>query len=92
MTTLATTPRRNDSFCVRRLGEETIFLAEKGAVIHSLDEMGSFIWEAVDGKRSLAEILDRVCAEFDVSRETAEADLRRFMDELAALELVSWQE
>ncbi len=88
MNDLNNIPIPTEGFCVRVLGEETIFLARKGDVIHSLDAVGSFIWQAMDGKRSLQEIATLICDEFEVSREVAEGDLRTFTDELAAKELV----
>lgn len=88
MTNLTAIPVPNESYCVRRLGEETVFLAESGDAIHALDGMGTFIWEAVDGVRSLEDILERICAEYEVEREVAAADLVLFMDELAGKEIV----
>lgn len=81
-------PVPNESYCVRRLGDETVFLAEAGDAIHALDAVGSFIWEAVDGEQPLAAILDRICDEYEVEREVAASDLERFMDDLAAKNIV----
>lgn len=88
MTSLTTIPVPNESYCVRRLGDETVFLAEDGDAIHALDGMGTFIWEAVDGKRTLEGILDRICAEYEVEREVAAADLTEFVEQLAAKDIV----
>ncbi len=84
MATLDTVLAPAADHCVRELGGETIFLSEAGDRIHVLDETGGFIWRALDGRRSLAEILDVVCAEFDVVRDVARDDLLRFADELVA--------
>jgi len=89
MVNLDMIPVPGDSFCVREIGEETIFLAESGDELHCLDEVGTFIWKAIDGQRSLADILDRVCDEYEVSREAAQRDLTRFIRELAEKGIVT---
>ncbi len=71
-----------DSFCVREVGEETIFLTEKGDELHSLNDVGTFIWKAIDGYRSQGDILDRIFDEYKVSREAAEKDFIQFINEL----------
>ena len=53
---------RDDSLSVREVGGETIVLTEAGEELHSLNEMGTFIWRAVDGDRSLGDILEALCA------------------------------
>ncbi len=80
------------TFCVRKLSDETIFLAEKGDKIHSMDEMATDIWETVDGQKNLGDILDIICQQYDVKRSIAEADLMVFMDTIAAKELISFKE
>jgi len=69
-----------------------IFLAPQGDRVHSLDEMGSSIWEMVDGDRNLAEILEKICGEYEVETSVAEADLLIFMDGLLIKELISFKE
>lgn len=89
MTSLETVLVPAESYCVREIGEETIFLSNSGDQIHVLDEVGTFVWKEIDGRRPLGEILDRICAEYDVSRETAERDLLRFVEELTEMGLVT---
>ena len=88
MIDLKTVPHKSDSYCERRLGEETIFLSPKGDEIHSLDEVGTFIWEQIDGQVDIATVLDRICDEYDVPREQANADLMEFVRELSERKLL----
>ena len=83
MITMDSIPVPADSFSVRKLGEETIILAQEGESIHSLDEVGTFFWETIDGKRSLGEILPLICAEYDADEEIIRADLLDFIADLA---------
>ena len=80
-----------DTFIVREIGEETIFMAEDGNDIHVLDETGSFIWQSIDGKRSIQAILDRIVDEYDVSKDNAQKDLFVFLEELSKKNIIKIQ-
>lgn len=92
MPTLKSIPVPNPSFCVRKLSTETVFMAPKGDKIHALDEVGTDIWETVDGKKNLGEILESICQQYEVEKSIAEADLFLFMDGLFSKELISFKE
>lgn len=88
MIDLKTVPTRSDTYCERRLGDETIFLSASGDEIHSLDEVGTFIWEQLDGHHDLQQVLDVLCDEYDVETETARHDLVEFVRELVERKLL----
>src|SRR5262249_37975961 len=69
-------------------GEATIVLPSM-ARVSVLNEMGSRVWEAIDGRRTIGEIVDEILEQFDVTRETAEADLFAFVDALREHGMVS---
>ena len=77
MIDLTTVPRKTESFTERQLGEETIFLSPRGDEIHSLDEVGTCIWQLFDGTKDLGMVLDCLCDEYDVAPTTplTEADV-----------------
>jgi len=92
MYAMTSTPIANDSLCYRTLADETIILANDGTMIHVLDEMGTEIFELFDGRKNLTEVLDAICARWDVSRDVAESDLLEFVTALVAKEIVSCKE
>jgi hypothetical protein len=59
-------PIPSQDFCVRQVGDEFVFLAESGDEYISLNPVGSFIWQQVDGVHSLRDILDILCDEYEV--------------------------
>ena len=69
-------------------GQATIVLPSR-AEVKVLNEVGSRVWESIDGRRTLGEILDAVLAEFDVPREKATADVIEFVGALKAQGMVS---
>lgn len=50
----------------------------------TLNEVGTVIWQAADGRTPLSEIVaQHICAEFDVSLEEAARDAEQFVTELS---------
>jgi len=50
--------------------------------VFALNAIGVYIWELLDGERTLAAILAAILDRFDVSAEEAQADLRSFVERL----------
>jgi len=81
-------PVPNQDFSVREIGEETVFLAESGDQVLSLNEMGSYIWQQMDGNHSLRDILDIICHEYEVEEAQARQDLQLFVEQLLNEKLI----
>jgi hypothetical protein len=62
-------------------GEATIVLPSK-AEVTVLNPVASLVWDAIDGRRTLAEILESVLRDYDVPREQAMRDLIEFVNTL----------
>jgi len=50
--------------------------------IYTMNEVGSRIWELVDGEKRVGEIRDVIAEEFEVGVQEAEADLVEFLRQL----------
>ena len=61
--------------------EAVIVLSESGEV-EILNEVGSRIWELMDGTRTLEAIAQTLAEEFEVTAEQAQADLAEFVEQL----------
>jgi hypothetical protein len=57
--------------------------------IYTLNEVGARIWELIDGIRTVSDIRDIICSEYDVTPETAAADLDALVAELASIPAVA---
>jgi hypothetical protein len=51
--------------------------------VYTLNETGAFIWELIDGKRNLGEIIDALTDEYDIGRESAGEDVFSFIDNMS---------
>jgi len=74
----------------RRIHDEMLLVPIKDNVgdlgsIYSLNEVGAFVWEHLDGTRRLLDIKEMMAQEFDVPPQRAETDLCEFVDELQEL-------
>jgi hypothetical protein len=59
------------------------------ACIYNLNEVGSRIWELIDGGVTIRQIRDRLVEEYEVTPEQAEADLIEFLGQLEQAGVVS---
>jgi len=74
--------RSRDAGSRIRDGQAIIAVAGR-AEVHLLNEVGSRIWELIDGRRSRDEIAAQIEQEFEVGLEQARADVAGFLSELA---------
>ena len=82
-------PLPNRNVLVRRLKDETVFLGtEEKQEIHTLNAVGTFVWERIDGIATMQEILDSLLRVYDVEKERAATDLAELVDALARKGLV----
>jgi hypothetical protein len=85
--------RKQGEFVARSIAGETILVPVRSRIgdlesIYNLNEVGSFIWKALDTTASLRDIAQAVSVEFDVSVETAIDDTREFLAILESAGLV----
>ena len=77
----------------RSIATETIIVPVRAHVvdlesIYSMDQVGSLIWQLIDERMSVDEIVEAVCASYEVGREQAANDVREFLDTLQAAGLI----
>jgi hypothetical protein len=83
-----------DQHCVtRRIAGETIIVPVRSRVgdldsIYTLNEVGTRIWEWIDGRTSVGQLVEAVCETHDVPPEVVAPDLAEFLGALEAAGLV----
>jgi hypothetical protein len=50
--------------------------------------VATFIWEQADGQTKTKQMIEKICQEFEVDRDTAEKDCLEFLGELVSKGLV----
>ena len=85
---------RNQDVVSRKIAGELFLVPVRGKIadmenIFTLTAVAEYIWERLDGQRTLNEILSDVMARFDVGQEQADTDLQEFIMELSGAGLIS---
>jgi len=72
----------------RMIDGEAVIITPADSTMHTLNDVGTRIWELMTGDRSLAEVAELLCAEFDVDKGRAEKDTIWFVECLSKKGLV----
>jgi hypothetical protein len=87
MTGLKAILSHSPSIVTRKTGNEYVLvpitnnIADMNSVF-TLNETGAFIWEQINGKRSVEEIIEALTGEYDIDNETASKDMFSFIDNM----------
>jgi len=68
---------------------ETVLLDLEGESYFGLNEVGTRIWQLLQSEQTVAEALDTLSDEYDVSREQLESDVSDLLGKLSDAGLVS---
>jgi len=71
----------------RKIAGESILVPIRGELadmsnIFFMNPVGEFIWEHLDGKKNLDDIINMITEDFDVSRDIADNDAHEFVTDL----------
>ena len=77
----------------RSITGETIIVPIRGHVgdldgVYTLNDVGTTIWDLIDGKSSVGQIIDAVKNEYDVPLDEAESDVIELIESLEAADLI----
>jgi len=70
------------------LGGETVLLGLRTARYYGLADVGARIWELLREPSSVSNVCETIAREYDVMPERCEADVLRFLEDLAEQELI----
>lgn len=87
MAGLDTVISRSPDVVTRKTGNEYVLVPVTSNIadmnsVYTLNETGAFIWEQIDGEKTVKEIVEALIAEYDISGETANNDVFEFIDDL----------
>jgi hypothetical protein len=85
--------KKHENVVTREIVGETILVPIRRKLVDMqklfcLNPVAAFVWERLDGRRTLGEVRDAVLEAFEVAPGEAEADIRAFIAELAAADLI----
>ena len=82
-----------DGFILREVAGSYLVVAVGNAVkefggIVNLNETGAFLWRLLEKSSTEPEMVDAILNEYEVDRETAEKDVKAFVEKLTEAKLV----
>ena len=89
MLVLETRIARNGDILHAPVGaDELVMLSVEAGQYYGLNAVARHVWELLEHPRTLAELRDAICAEFEVDAERCAADLLPFVEQLREKDVV----
>ena len=79
---------RSDNTVYRMVDGEAVIVEPLNGLVNVINEIGSQIWELIDGKRSAGKIAEIITSEYEVSSQIAMDDTLQFLAEMSEKKLV----
>jgi len=84
---------QDNNLVTRSISGETILVPIKNNVgdlgsIYTLNEVGTLIWQKLDGKTSVAQIINVIVQEYAVAEAEATADVSELLEQLLSAGLI----
>ncbi len=88
MTGLKSILSQSASVVTRKTGNEYVLVPITNNIadmnsVYTLNETGAFIWEQIDGKRSVEDIIIELVNEYDIDKQNAESDVFTFIENMS---------
>jgi hypothetical protein len=86
--------RKNHDVVMRKIAGDLFLIPIKGKLadmqrIFTLNPVGEFIWRDLTAQKNINDIRDGLVSNFDVTKETAMADIEEFVSELLQASLIT---
>jgi methyltransferase-like protein len=94
MAGLKTILSHSKSIVTTRTGNEYVLVPIANNIadmnsMYTLNETGAFIWERIDGKKSVEDIINEMMNEYEVDYDTASGDVFSFIDDMRSYLIIS---
>ena len=88
MMNLKLVPSHSRSIVTRKTGNEYVLVPVTNNIadmnsVYTLNDTGAFIWDLIDGVKSVEDLIEAVINEYDIDRETATSDVFSFIDNMS---------
>ena len=79
---------RNSNYPFQKVVDETIIVNPKSRLMHSLNEVGGFIWQKLSSPVKLSELIDSITSEYNADATQVQKDVIDFLVELEKQRLI----
>ena len=74
--------KRDEKVTWRTLEKDCILLHLTSGFYYTLNDVGRFLWESLDGEQKLQDIYEEMLEQYEVDPETARKDMVELIDDL----------
>lgn len=82
--------KKNSKVAFRMIEDQVVLIDAEGENVMILTEVGSFIWNLLDGQADKESLLENIVDQYEVERSNAESDLDEFLAQLKARRLIDY--
>jgi methyltransferase-like protein len=87
MISLNSVVSQSSSIVTRKTGNEYVLVPVANNIadmnsVYTLNETGAFLWEQIDGKKSVKDLIDALIAEYEIDKGSATGDVLSFIEEM----------
>lgn len=78
---------RSPSIVTRKTGTEYVLVPVSNNIadmnsVYTLNETGAFLWELIDDRKTVSDLIESLISEYEIDKETATADVMSFIEEM----------
>ncbi len=74
---------RNESYIWRVIDGETVIMSPFGDKLYALNDVGTFIWELLDGSKTIDDIVNSILEDYEIKDNIAYNDVIGFIEKLS---------
>jgi hypothetical protein len=84
---------KDDNLMARNIAGETLIVPIRNSVgdlnsIYTLNEVGAMVWQMIDGRTRVGQIVGQISREYDVTTDEAAGDVVELLDSMAEAGLI----
>lgn len=85
---LSSIPVQNEEVYYHKVENEGLLIHGQKGKVRTVNFVGDFIWNLIDGHKSVAHIIDQVKSEFSYQVDTIKSDVIHYLQELSDRSLI----
>jgi len=84
--------KKNSNFVLREIGDQKLLIPiiseEEEDIIYDINKVGLIIWDLIDGKRTVKEIINLISKKFKIKNKRSEKDVVSFIKKLKTIKCI----
>jgi Coenzyme PQQ synthesis protein D (PqqD) len=80
--------KHQDRVIFQEVGGQQVLLNLTDGLYYALDGVGARIWELCDGTRTVSDVIELLCQEYEAARKTIQDDTLELLEDLVGANLV----